>query len=94
MQRKRKTDKEEFYPTVDLRADNLEQLLAEWQHYYNWFRPHTSLGGKSPEERRFELSSITPFWNEVEDNYHPEKERFQVQNYYDDLRIRKLKGCL
>ena len=94
VERSQKTDKEEFYSTVDLNADNLEDLLAEWQHYYNWFRPHSSLGGKSPDERCLELSSITPFWDDVEQNYHPEKERLQIQNYYDDLRFRKLKRCL
>jgi len=30
-----KTDLEEFYPTVDLKAADLENLLSEWQHYYN-----------------------------------------------------------
>ena len=94
VERSQKTDLEEFYPTVDLNCDNLEDLLSEWQHYYNWFRPHSSLGGKSPDERCLELSSITPFWDEIEENYHPEKERLQVQNYRDDLRLRKLKGCL
>jgi transposase InsO family protein len=94
VERSQKTDLTEFYSTVDLDASNLEDLLAEWQHYYNWFRPHSALGGKSPDERCLELSSITPFWDEVEENYHPEKERLQVQNYYDDLRIRKLKQCL
>jgi transposase InsO family protein len=93
VERSQKTDLTEFYSTVDLNASNLEDLLAEWQHYYNWFRPHSALEGKSPEERRFELSSITPFWDEVEENYHPEKERLQVQNYYDDLCIRRLKQC-
>ena len=91
VERSQKTDLEEFYPTIDLNSGNLEDLLAEWQHYYNWFRPHSSIGGISPEERRFELSSITPFWDEVEENYHLENERLQVQNYHDDLRLRKLK---
>jgi hypothetical protein len=80
--------------TVDLNAGSLEGVLAEWQDYCNWFRPHSALGGKSPGERYLELSSITPFWFEVEKNYHPEKERLQVQNYYDDLRIRKLKRSM
>ena len=28
--RSQKTDLEEFYPTVDINANNLENLLAEW----------------------------------------------------------------
>jgi len=75
-----KTDLEEFYPTVDLKAAGLENLLSEWQHYCNWFRPCGSLGGKNPDECRLELSQVTPFWDEVERNYHPEKEWLQVQN--------------
>jgi len=94
VERSQKTDLEEFYPTVDLKAADLENLLSEWQHYYNWFRPHSSLGGKSPDERRIELSPVTPFWDEVEKNYHPERERLRVQNYYDDLRLAKLKRCM
>jgi transposase InsO family protein len=94
VERSQKTDKEEFYPTVDLTDHNLEDLVAEWQQYYNWERPHSSLGGKSPEEARYALSSVTPFWDEVEEYYHPEKERLQIQNYYDDLQVRKLKLCL
>jgi len=31
-----------------LKATDLENLLSEWQHYYNWFRPHRfPLGQKS-----------------------------------------------
>jgi len=50
--------------------------------------------GKSPDERRFELSPVTPFWDEVEKNCHPEKERIRAQNYYGDLRLAKLKRCM
>jgi len=82
---------EEFYPTVDLKAAGLENLLSEWHHYYNWFRLHSSLVGKSPDECRLELSSVTPFWDEVWKNCYPEKERLRVQNYYYDLRLAKLK---
>jgi len=94
VERSQKTDLEEFYPTVDLKAADLENLLSEWQHYYNWFRPHSSLGGKSPDERRLELSPVTPFWDGVGKNYHLEKERLRMQNYYDDLCLAKLKQCM
>ena len=91
VERSQKTDVEEFYPTVDLKAAGLENLLSEWHHYYNWFRPHSSLVGKSPDERRLELSSVTPFWDEVWKNCRPERERLRVQTYYYDLRLAKLK---
>jgi len=96
VERSRKTDLEEFHPTVDLKSADLENLLSEWRHYYNRFRPHGSLGDKSPDERRLELCPVTPFWDELGKNYQPEKERLQVQNYYYyyyyyDLRLAKLK---
>ena len=49
-------NKAEFYATVDLSADDLKELLAEWQHYYNWERPHSAHNGKTPMERYFELA--------------------------------------
>ncbi len=60
-ERSQKTDKSEFYVTIDTTADNLDDLLAEWQHYYNWVRPRSAHGGKTPMERYFELSEETPF---------------------------------
>jgi transposase InsO family protein len=48
--------------------------LAEWQHFYNWDRPHGSLGGKTPRERFFEVSPETPFWDDVVRKYEPWKE--------------------
>ena len=44
MERSQKTDKIEFYATIDLPCEELEYLLAEWQHYYNWERPRTGKG--------------------------------------------------
>ena len=32
VERSQKTDLEGFYPTVDLKAADLENLLSEWQH--------------------------------------------------------------
>jgi len=42
-----KTGPEEFWPTVDLDDPDLDRLLAEWQHFYTWERPHDGLGGLS-----------------------------------------------
>ncbi len=41
VERSQKTDKPEFYPTIDVSVglEELDLLLAEWQHYYNWERP-------------------------------------------------------
>ena len=42
VERSHQTDRTEFYATVGITDDNLELLLAEWQHYYNWDRPHSA----------------------------------------------------
>ena len=47
VERFQKTDKTEFYATVDITSENLQDQLAEWQHYYNWLRPHSALKGKT-----------------------------------------------
>lgn len=49
VERSQRTDKEEFYSTVNLNLDELKnETLPEWQHYYNWQRAHGSLKGKTP----------------------------------------------
>ena len=94
VERSQKTDKTEFYPTIDLTSNNLDQLLAEWQHYYNWERPHGAHCGKSPMEKYFELSDETPFSDEVLNQFHPESERIQNANYRMDLQLKKVKRWL
>ena len=94
VERSQKTDLQEFYSTVDLNAPDLDNLLSEWQHYYNWHRPHSSLNGKTPMDRYLELSSKTPFWDEVIANYDPDKEHEQERNYQTEMTLRKLKRSL
>lgn len=94
VERSQKTDLDEFYATVNLKSSDLEDRLQEWQHYYNWHRPHGSLNGKSPMEKYFEVSGKTPYWDEVEAQYGPSEERIQNQNYHKDLKLRKLKRSL
>ena len=45
VERSQKTEKAEFYATLDINAEDIDSLLAEWQHYYNWDRPHSTHGG-------------------------------------------------
>ncbi len=68
VERSQKTDIEEFYSTIDLTKHSIESLdlpLAEWQHYYNWERPYSSLNGKTPVEKYIELMYETPLQEEV-----------------------------
>lgn len=60
-----KTDKNEFYSTVDLDTEDLAGQLAEWQQYYNWGRLHSAHNGNSPMDSYFELSGKTPLWKDV-----------------------------
>jgi transposase InsO family protein len=91
VERAQKTDLVEFYATVDPANPGLARLLGEWQHFYNWFRPHGGLKGKTPMERYFELNGKTPFSSEVEEQYDASKERLRVQDYRADLQLAKLK---
>ena len=94
VERSQRTDLDEFYATVDLNDPALADQLSEWQHYYNWDRPHSSLQGKTPVERLTELSDKTLLWEEVSAKFDPSKERLQEQNYRTELALRKLKQCL
>jgi len=64
------SDKVEFYPTVDLADVELALRLEEWQFSYNWHRPHSSLGGKTPMERCCESSEQTPLNEEAYTKLH------------------------
>lgn len=94
VERSQRTDKEEFYSTVHLDINELQETLPEWQHYYNWQRVHGSLKGRTPMEKVCDLLKETPLTEAVLNNYHQERERIQEPNYRLDLRIKKLKPCL
>jgi len=92
-ERSQKTDKAEFYATVNLDDPNLSEKLAYWQQYYNWERSHSAHHGKPPIHKYFELIEQTLLSEDVSGEYFPEAERFQNANYKLDLDLQKLKGC-
>ncbi len=94
VERSQKTDLDEFYATADLKDPELSDRLDEWQHHYNWHRPHGSLGGKTPMERVCELAAETPLTDEVSQNYDPTKEHYRDANYRVDLELQRLKRSL
>jgi transposase InsO family protein len=95
VERSQKTDLEEFYAIADLsNFEDLREELSQWQFFYNWQRPHGSLGGKTPSQIVGDLSEMTPLSNVVIENYNVRNERIQIANYQLDLAIRKLKGSL
>ena len=70
VERSQQTDWVEVYSIVNLEEPSLPDLLEEWQFFYNWHRPHSALGGKTPMERGCELLEATPSQEEVEGQYH------------------------
>ena len=48
---------------------NLNVLLAEWEHFYNYKRPHSSLNGKTPYEKYLEVESKIPIQPDVTQAY-------------------------
>ena len=94
VERSQQTDRSEFWATVDFTSSHLEQELDEWQHFYNWLRPHSSLGGQTPFERCCDLLWHTPSREDVIDGYHPASEHFRDRNYSQDVKVLRVKGCL
>ena len=51
VERSHRTDKVEFYQLLSYTDDvDLNERLEEWESFYNYFRPHRSLKGKTPYE--------------------------------------------
>jgi hypothetical protein len=94
VERSQQTDLLEFYALEDLASPELEEHLFEWQHFYNWHRPHGALGGLTPMDRRWELSPKTPWSWEVQSLYDSTKEHFRESNYSLDLRLQRLKRSM
>ena len=90
VERSQRTDKEEFYPTVNLDLEELKERISEWQHYYNWHRSHGSLKGKTPSEVVSILSDKTPLTEEALQDYDPSRERIQDADYQKDLILKRL----
>ena len=87
-----RTALEEFWSSVELGTPDLERHLQEWQHHYNWDRPHTALGGCTPIDRCCELIAKTPLREEVAINLNPRAERWRVQHYPTDLAFGRLRA--
>ena len=91
VERTQRADLEEFWATADPKSVDLRQRLDEWQHFWNWHRPHTALGGRSPIDRVCELTAITPSAEVVDAAYDPAKERIRVASYVTDKTLARVK---
>jgi hypothetical protein len=65
--------------------------LAEWQHHWNWHRPHTALVGQSPIDRVCELRDETPLGEAVEAAYDSSRERIRIADFLLDTALAQLK---
>lgn len=74
VERVQRTALEEFWPTADLVDPELDQRLAEWQHFYNWERPHDGLGGAAPIDRLCASIHDAPTGAEIAAAYDTERE--------------------
>ena len=51
VERSHRTDQQEFYQLLSYKGDvDLEHRLAEWEHFYNYHRPHGAFAGRTPYE--------------------------------------------
>ena len=88
VERVQKTALEEFWPTVDLDDPELGARLAEWQHFYNWERPHDSLGGLAPIDRLCDLIHQAPTGEEIAAAYDPDREFILPRDFWPASRPR------
>ena len=67
VERSQLTDKSEFYSTIPRSEKNigLAKKLQDWEYFYNYQRPHSSLNGKTPHEMFLTVKEITPIQPEV-----------------------------
>jgi transposase InsO family protein len=91
VERTQRADLEEFWTIVDPRVPDIHQRLDEWQHLWNWQRPHSALGSITPMERICELYPKTPLREEAESADDPAKERLRTANYALDATLARLK---
>ena len=82
---------EEFWATVDPKATDIEDRLAEWQHFWNWDRLHMALGGNAPIDHICDRLAKTPLADEVEARYDLRREKIRVADYRVDMALVQLK---
>jgi transposase InsO family protein len=91
VERTQRADREEFWDTVDPKDPEIEMRLSEWQHHWNWNRPHTALAGVAPIDRVCELRNKTPMAEAVEAAYDISRERIKIADHSLDAALARLK---
>jgi transposase InsO family protein len=80
VEKSQKTDLDEFYSSIDIKNPNLKSLLSKWEFYYNLHRLHSSLSGKTPNERYSALVPLIPSLEEIQ--FDPNKEHIVYQRRF------------
>lgn len=89
VERSQRTDRVEFYATVQHNDPELKDKLKEWQNFYNQIRPHTSLGGKPPMARYLERQKNIPVQQEIVENYQKSVEDYRSRDYAIDQQTKQ-----
>lgn len=84
VERTQRTDWEEFYSLVDLKASDLPEQLQQWQTYYNRERRHSSIG-TSPWQKFQDKLSLIPSQEQVSNIYQASTERLRFADYRRDI---------
>jgi transposase InsO family protein len=87
VERSQQTDSREFYATADLGSPTLADDVEQWQTFYKWMRPHTSLGGLTPMQALCARLDATPLRKQVRGAYRPEP--FRERDYRLDQRVQR-----
>ena len=87
VERSQRTDIEEFYATVDLKAPDLSDQLRDWQDHYNQYRASRISGRPHTMGSLGRTSSVTPFYDEVEAKYDRSAERLRHPVYQIDMQL-------
>lgn len=84
VERSQRTDRMEFWNTVDNKAPRelLDQQLAQWQSFYNQERTHSAIHSKTPQTRFQELREILPTREAVHAAYVPPLKPYVTNNHY------------
>lgn len=91
VERTQRSDLEEFWATADPKATDIEDRLAEWQHFWNWDRLHMALGGGTPIDHICERLAKTPLADDVDARYDPKRERIRAADHRLDMALLQLK---
>jgi transposase InsO family protein len=89
VERAQKTVRAEFYAITSLESPSLAEDLGIWLVDYNYRRVHGSLG-KTPMRRWTELNEKTPYWDDVIEQFDPQREAGYVEQL--PLRRRSVKS--